>query len=274
MKNKRYDRIQESKEWGKLSVTPEHVFQVDKEKEFGNFTHLSWYLDTIIQSKLDLITLLHFSDLKKIKTSLFFTLSGIDIEEFSKLKLDNAKQKIKNILFDEQIKDFYWLPKWKTSIIDTRNQRKREFPIEFDNFLFKHGGVYDDCLIARQVPQTEIEQKEFLSQLIDQWFFDVKTSYKHRDSLLSELISNMWFFVAWRTWTIYPKEYTKWIIMEWYIRWKLSDYCLWILLMSWLQDRTTYAENILFYLEELRPYPELIKRILACIEIYFTQKKK
>lgn len=113
MKTHRHDRIKESKEWGKLSVTPECVFRIDKDKEFGDFTHLSGYLDTIIQSKLDLIALLHFSDLKTIKTQLFFTLSGINTKNLLDTSQDASKnvkkniKKIKDQILREQVRDHF-----------------------------------------------------------------------------------------------------------------------------------------------------------------------
>ena len=277
MQNKRYDRIERNADWWKLSVTPENVFAIDKDKEFWNFVHLSDYLDMVIQSKSDLIALLHFSDLKAIKSHLFFALSGIDTDNLvnsspdNKVNIADAVHNIKDKMLREQVRDHFWIEQWGGPILRAHAQRKKEFPINFDDFLFEHHGVYDERLASRNIPQTEFEQKEFLSQLIDQWFFDIQNSYKHRDRLMQQIISSMWFFLHWSSWSTYPKTYTKRIIMEWYTRWKLSDYCLWSLLKLRLEDRTTYAENILNYIEELRPHPELIKRILACIEVYFTK---
>ncbi|MFA6256368.1 MAG: hypothetical protein WC606_04245 [Candidatus Absconditabacterales bacterium] len=277
MEKKRYDKIQESKGRGLLSVTPEDAFRIDKDKEFTDFSHISEYLDIIVQSKSDLIALLHFSDLKRIKTDLFFTLSGIDTQSLLAPK-DNPQngvhtaQKIKDQILHEQTIDGSGIEKGGGSLLRTHKQRKEAFPIKFDDFLFEQHGVYDERLRTRQVPQTEAEQKEFLSQLIDQGFFAIENSYKHRDRLLLQLISDMGFFLHGSHGSIYPKEYTKWIIMEGYTRGKMSDYCLGILLSLRLKNITSYSENIITYLEKLRPYPELIRKICSCIEIYFTKE--
>lgn len=247
-------------EW-KLNIKPQDIFDIDSQ-DFTDYETLGNYLSQTIQTKSDLITVLHFSDLHKKFTHLFFELSKINSTNLiswwddTKNELKKTKQRI------EFEKEEWW------DLIAAHNQKKENIQVNFDYYKFNR--TWDRWIFSekKQIPMTVEAQKEYLDELITNWYFDMD-DYNWRSKRIDDLIWSM--AKTARQWNIII--YCKYIIIQAFKKNKLSDICLQKMIEIML-NRNEYSEDLLVFLKNIHEYPELINRIMKCLNKFFLENKR
>ena len=242
------------KEW-KLNITPQDIFHIDSQ-DFKDFENIGDFLSQTIKTKSDLITALHFSKLHSKCLDLYFTLSKIDPADFK----DWCKKMKQRIAFEKE--------EWG-DWIHTHDEREKNIPVNLDDYIFND--TWDRWALEKQIPMTSEAQLEYLDQLIDQWYFNMD-NYNSRWQRITDLLHSM-ACTAWSDPIYYKIGYSKYVTLETFKKNKLSDECLYTLTRAQLRN-SSYLYNLLDFLKNIHEYPELINRIIKCLNTLFLENKR
>lgn len=262
------ERLEIQKDFWNVSVTPQVVFDFDS-IEFNSYKELSHYLNLVIQSKADLITLLHFWELDKINRDIFYNVTKIDVTEIAKTNNFNEQKDKANDLRNKLHQQFnYESEDWWGELLDAWEEKKA-YKMDFTSYILE-----DAKKDTKQIPRDEDTQKQYLSDLIDQWFFDVLDNYNDWKEHLTDIPRQLANFNCWGNYeSTYRAKYRSRALLEAYKRWKLSDIVLQYIIdarVSWSQANR-YEEDIIKFTYMIRlQYPDLSQKMIAAIGKYIA----
>ncbi len=124
----------------------------------------------------------------------------------------------------------------------------------------------------KQIPRTEEDQRAYLSQLIDQGFFKVIDNYNSRKERLSKLFYHLSQFNSHGAYSsAYQHRYRNRVLVEAYIKGKLSDNVLQFIVGDWVENAQSnnYEHDIVKFAYTIRlQYPQLSQKILEAVNVY------